>query len=187
MIIDYIERKKINWENIKGFLKDSEISNCYANNGPTKKLLEKELVKLLKLKNKKVITVNNGTSALHLLLLFYQYKTDKKIKFLSPSFTFPSVIVNNDIVEIQDINQKSLTLELPDENSQYDGFILTNLFGVPILNIDKWIDYCNEFNKILIFDNASYFSGNSMFEFAIKRGFKLKYSANYYPQGNGLV
>ena len=26
-----------------------------------------------------------------------------------------------------------------------------------------------------------------MFDFAIKRGFKLKYSANYYPQGNGLA
>ena len=25
-----------------------------------------------------------------------------------------------------------------------------------------------------------------MTEFALKRGFKLKYSANYYPQGNGL-
>ena len=24
-------------------------------------------------------------------------------------------------------------------------------------------------------------------EFALKRGFKLKYSANYYPQGNGLA
>eukprot|EP00253_Pinus_taeda_P004642 PITA_04642 len=39
----------------------------------------------------------------------------------------------------------------------------------------------------LVFYNSSYFSGNSMFEFAIKRGFKLKYSANYYPQGNGLA
>lgn len=26
-----------------------------------------------------------------------------------------------------------------------------------------------------------------MTEFALKRGFKLKYSANYYPQGNRLV
>ena len=26
-----------------------------------------------------------------------------------------------------------------------------------------------------------------MIDFAIKRGFKLKYSANYYPQGNGLA
>eukprot|EP00253_Pinus_taeda_P011949 PITA_11949 len=52
-----------------------------------------------------------------------------------------------------------------------DKFIITK-FGVP---------------NALIFDNASYFSGNAMFDFAIKRGFKLKYSANYYPQGNGLA
>eukprot|EP00253_Pinus_taeda_P014823 PITA_14823 len=39
----------------------------------------------------------------------------------------------------------------------------------------------------LMFDNASYFSGNAMTEFALKRGFKFKYSANYYPQGNGLA
>eukprot|EP00253_Pinus_taeda_P022345 PITA_22345 len=52
-----------------------------------------------------------------------------------------------------------------------DQFIITR-FGVP---------------NALIFDNASYFSGNAMFDFAIKRGFKLKYSANYYPQGNGLA
>ena len=32
-----------------------------------------------------------------------------------------------------------------------------------------------------------YISGNAMTEFAFKRGFKLKYSANYYPQGNGLA
>eukprot|EP00253_Pinus_taeda_P016194 PITA_16194 len=52
-----------------------------------------------------------------------------------------------------------------------DQFIITR-FGVP---------------NALIFDNASYLSGNVMFEFAIKRGFKLKYSATYYPQGNGLA
>lgn len=38
-----------------------------------------------------------------------------------------------------------------------------------------------------MFDNASYFSGNAMIEFALKRGFKLKYLVNYYPQGNGLA
>eukprot|EP00253_Pinus_taeda_P016488 PITA_16488 len=52
-----------------------------------------------------------------------------------------------------------------------DQFIITR-YGVP---------------NTLVFDNAYYFSGNSIFEFAIKRGFKLKYSANYYPQGNGLA
>ena len=51
-----------------------------------------------------------------------------------------------------------------------DQYIITR-FGLP---------------SALMFDNASYFSRNSMIEFALKRGFKLKYSANYYPQGNGL-
>jgi len=52
-----------------------------------------------------------------------------------------------------------------------DQFIIT-LFGLP---------------TALMFDNASYFIGNAMTEFALKRGFKLKYSDNYYPQGNGLI
>ena len=52
-----------------------------------------------------------------------------------------------------------------------DQFIITR-FGLPFA---------------LMFDNASYFSGNSMTEFALKIGFKLKYDANYYPQGNGLA
>eukprot|EP00253_Pinus_taeda_P002510 PITA_02510 len=29
--------------------------------------------------------------------------------------------------------------------------------------------------------------GNAMFEFSLKRGFKLNYSANYYPEGNDLA
>lgn len=39
----------------------------------------------------------------------------------------------------------------------------------------------------LMFDNASYFSRNTITEFSLKRGFKVKYSTNYYPQGNGLL
>ena len=46
-----------------------------------------------------------------------------------------------------------------------DQFIITR-FGLP---------------SALMFDNASYFSGNAMTEFALKRGFKLKYYSNYYP------
>ena len=46
-----------------------------------------------------------------------------------------------------------------------DQFIITR-FGLP---------------TAIMFDNASYFSGAAIIEFAIKRCFKLKYSANYYP------
>ena len=38
----------------------------------------------------------------------------------------------------------------------------------------------------LVFDNATYFSSIRLTAFANERGIKLHYSANYYPQGNGL-
>ena len=52
-----------------------------------------------------------------------------------------------------------------------DSFIITR-FGVP---------------KSLIFDNATYFSSIKLTEYALEKGIKLKYSSNYYPQGNGLA
>jgi transposase InsO family protein len=39
----------------------------------------------------------------------------------------------------------------------------------------------------LVFDNASYFSSLEMSNFSLEKGIKLKYSASYYPQGNGLA
>jgi hypothetical protein len=39
----------------------------------------------------------------------------------------------------------------------------------------------------LVFDNASYFSSLEMSGFSLEKGIKLKYSASYYPQRNGLA
>ena len=39
----------------------------------------------------------------------------------------------------------------------------------------------------LIFYNTSYFSSIELIAFANEKGIKLHYSANYYPQGNGLA
>lgn len=39
----------------------------------------------------------------------------------------------------------------------------------------------------LVFDNAKYFSSLKIVEFALKYNSNIKYSANYYPQGNGVV
>ena len=39
----------------------------------------------------------------------------------------------------------------------------------------------------LVFDNAKYFSSIKLTAFAYDKGIKLHYSANYYPQGNGLA
>ena len=49
---------------------------------------------------------------------------------------------------------------------------ITTRFGVPISPV---------------FYNATYFSSIRLTAFANERGIKLHYSANYYPQGNGLA
>ena len=38
----------------------------------------------------------------------------------------------------------------------------------------------------LVFYHVAYFSSIRLIAFANERGIKLHYSANYYPQGNGL-
>jgi len=62
-----------------------------------------------------------------------------------------------------------------------------------VVNFEIVIDFINHhiitrfgLPSALMFDNASYFYGNSITEFSLKRGFKIK-TANYYPWGNGLV
>ena len=62
------------------------------------------------------------------------------------------------------------------------------------MNEDVVIDFLQE-NIItrfgvpisLVFDNAAYFSSIKITAFDNEKGMKLHYSANYYPQGNGLA
>ena len=41
--------------------------------------------------------------------------------------------------------------------------------------------------EYLIFYNASYFTSIDLTSYALEKGIKLKFSSNYYPQGNGLT
>eukprot|EP00253_Pinus_taeda_P034131 PITA_34131 len=93
--------------------------------------------------------------------------------------------------------------EIVPHSSKQHRYILTTtdyftkwVEAVPLktANAKNIIEFINQFiitkfglPSALMFNNASYFSRNAMIEFALKRGFKLKYSANYYLQGNGLA
>jgi hypothetical protein len=39
----------------------------------------------------------------------------------------------------------------------------------------------------MVFDNVDYFYSTLLTEFALEKGIMIKYSANYYPQGNSVV
>ena len=41
--------------------------------------------------------------------------------------------------------------------------------------------------SILVFDNAAYFSSTLLMDFSLDKGIIIRYSANYYPQGNGVA
>jgi hypothetical protein len=79
--------------------------------------------------------------------------------------------------------------------------IATNYFtqwneAIPLkkVNEDQVISFLNQFiisrfgiSNSLVFDNASYFSSLKLTKFSFENGITVKYSANYYPQGNGLA
>eukprot|EP00253_Pinus_taeda_P012195 PITA_12195 len=88
---------------------------------------------------------------------------------------------------------------LPSEDYSLDRFSVELLFRPSINdNVTNWRVF-NHDDDILqfltseksydnqIIEEDEHDTQMQMFDFAIKRGFKLKYSANYYPQGNGLV
>lgn len=156
-MIKYIQKKNIDFDKIKNILSDSISLNHFTNRGPAKYLLENELQKILNIESsKRVVCAGNGTLALHALMFFYEKKIKRKIKWATPSFTFPSSVVGKFNASILDIEMDSYTIPLNDKNlNKFDGFIITNLFGTYPNNINDWILECKKREKILIFDNAS--------------------------------
>jgi len=152
-MIRYIEQKKIDYEKLDKILSESHSSNQFTNLGPAKRKLELKLEEMLEINQDKcVVCVSNGTLALHAI---YLHLKEKKIKWVSPSFTFPSCCVGNYDCDIVDID-KNYSISLSEKIlEQYDGFVITNLFGTYPSNIQDWIYECRKKNKILVFDNAS--------------------------------
>lgn len=107
--------------------------------------------------NKCVIAVNNGTSALHALYSGICLFKGKKLRFATQSFTFPiaaqGVMDNSIIVDIDESMGPSIK-ELEIYKELIDGVVITNLLG-HVLDIQKYIDWCEKNNKILLLDNAA--------------------------------
>jgi dTDP-4-amino-4,6-dideoxygalactose transaminase len=152
-MIKYIQEKYIDYIELKNILKHTEQTNQFTNLGPAKRMLEKKLEQLLRIDDtKSVVCTANGTLALHAIYLYFK---NKNIRWVSPSFTFPSCVVGGFNCELVDIDH-TYTMSLSEDNfSKYEGFIITNLFGTYPHNIGDWIDKCKKHRKILVFDNAS--------------------------------
>lgn len=148
-MINYIQKKKVDYDLVQRYLDISKNVNHYTNNGPVKRLLEDKISDMIGLpENKRVLCASNGTTALHAFMFYCDSIFGSTRKWVSPAFTFPSCSVNESNTDIYDIVSKTYTL---DEYycRNYDGVIITNLFGTVI-------PYKNQYG-ITIYDNASSF------------------------------
>jgi dTDP-4-amino-4,6-dideoxygalactose transaminase len=156
MKVNYIPTKPINWPNVQSLIAMSEGHHQFTNNGPVKKQLEDILTKLMGISDKVVVCVANGTVALHLLMFMYQKRSKEDLRWLTTAFTFPCGVINGiNSVDVKDISPKhQYGLDHNVDLTNYDGLILTNLFGTNV-DVDYWTERCRKEEKILIFDNAS--------------------------------
>ena len=155
MNVDYIAQKRFTYPEIESYLSISQKYKKFSNDGPVKKILEKELESLLQIQDdKRVVCVSNGSTALHALFYLYEKILGRKLRWMTPSYTFPTPCVAGFDAVIVDIDPQTYTIPRSTSLENVDGIIITNLFGTKT-DVDYWQTRCKSERKICIFDNAS--------------------------------
>lgn len=154
-MINWVPEKNINNIKVNELFQASINSKQFTNNGPNVQLLEKFTKEKFKVDDSRaVIIVANASLGIQILTQGINFYENKNLQWSTQSFTFPpsnqGTLKNSIILDID--YEGGLNLDEVDEN--IDGLIVTNIFG-NIVDIDKYINYCNSNNKFLIFDNAA--------------------------------
>jgi dTDP-4-amino-4,6-dideoxygalactose transaminase len=154
-MIEWIPNKSINHELVQRLLQKCQETKQFTNGGPNIKLLEEFIIEKFEIDaSKSVIVVANASLGIQILTHAISVFNNKELQWATQSFTFPpsnqgtlktSIILDIDL-------EGGLNLE--EVNEEIEGIIVTNIFG-NIVDIDKYIDYCQRNNKYLIFDNAA--------------------------------
>ena len=143
-----------NFDRVQDLIRKSEKIGQMTNDGPVKRLLDKKLHLILQLSaNKRVLSLSNGTLALHLIIRYLDIKHGKKLRWATTDFTFPCIMQAERSICVFDIN-KSDGSPIDIDWNKFDAIVITNLFGTYV-DINKFQSECKSRNKILIFDNAS--------------------------------
>lgn len=159
--INWVAQKLVDHNKVVKLMEPCQETNQYANYGCNVKSLEKFIKKKFEINDDKaVVCCTNGSVALHCLasaIDLYNNQNDEideKIKWTTQSFTFPASVQGSLCdAQIVDIDRDGgLNLDLVSKDS--GGIIVTNIFG-NVVDIDKYVKWCSENNKYLIFDNAA--------------------------------
>lgn len=162
-MIKWLAQKNPNWQSIQSLLAECEQTNQYTNFGPIIEKLENFIREQFMIDdNKAVIVTSNGTTAIHALIGGLNIYHNRELVFSTQSFTFPSSnqgpLKNCHISDINsslgDYGVGPDMTELQKNIDQIDGLIVTNVHG-NLVDIDRYINFVKQNNKLLIFDNAA--------------------------------
>ena len=156
--VPFVERKPLDNPLFLDLLSLSDGENHYANFGPVSRLLEQSLTRLLTLPNEKsVILCKSGSTALQVLVGVHEYRLSRPLRWVISSFGFFSTRTGilHDAIVLDSDERAMLSLEqLADlGENEYDGVILTNVFGLAT-DITAYRELCHANGKLLIVDNA---------------------------------
>jgi dTDP-4-amino-4,6-dideoxygalactose transaminase len=160
-MIGFVEDKRPDYGYIQELLQLSQKAVFWTNFAPVSLLLEQRIAELLDLDaDRAVVACANGALALGALVNLYTFLAGRELRWLVSAYTFPCQ-VQGPLAAARVIDcdgEGNLDLEavrrLPE--SDYDGIIVTHLFGQPA-DIDAWTALARAKDKHLLFDSAASF------------------------------
>lgn len=158
MVVQWVNKKKINMENINIKINECIETKHFTNGGKNVTMLQEKIKKMFQIDSEKeVLLVCNGAMGINTLIGGLNMYFNKELKWVVQSFTFPCScqgnLINSIIYDID--NNMGPNIEMLEKNvNEYDGILITNCFGCSV-NIGLYEDFCKNNNKILLFDNAA--------------------------------
>lgn len=157
--VRYVENKRIDWHRVHEILDLSRRANQWTNFGPVSQALERVIAHILALPPERAVVVCASASVgLTVLAGLNAAKRGRRLRWLVSAYTFAvqrtGVFSDATVVDCDDTGLIDLASAAAAPDSQWDGMIVTNLFGA-LKDSQRFAKFCAERGKALIIDSAA--------------------------------
>lgn len=157
--IAFIESKKPDLENVALLLAQCERSNQWANRGPLYwTLADQYQIHMHLASHLSVTPCANGGIGLEALARFHDIKLGRAHRWVGSAFSFSNLgrgyFTAMQFVDCDEYGMLDLAALGNLDPSSYDGFVVTNIFGV-WRNFSPYIEFARRSGKSMLIDNAA--------------------------------
>lgn len=142
---------------IHEYLQLSFTAHRLTNGGPLQEVLSHKL-RILTGSTRSIIPACSGTAALHGLVVAWEMRLGKNLRWATQAFSFPSSyqgpLKDSLIFDIDEQLGGPAEADLCEKKSLFDGLVITNVTGL-LADVSFYSNWCRKEKKILIFDNAA--------------------------------